>query len=149
MALVAKLDIGNEVTDIIVVDDSIQNKEQWCTNLLKGTWKEISDGQEVAIGSIYDSEKNAFLAVQPFSSWTLDNNNKWQPPVAFPTIIINTNATPIALQGSIDPDGNTVANDVYPTYKIVWSENNLRWESFNENNQNIHWDPSSSSWVNS
>ena len=36
-------------------------------------------------GSIYDADRDAFYAPQPYSSWTLnDDSCLWEPPVAYP-----------------------------------------------------------------
>ena len=32
------------------------------------------------IGWTYDDQANQFVAPQPYASWTLDENNDWQPP---------------------------------------------------------------------
>ena len=50
------------------------------------------------IGFIYDSEKDAFIAPQPYESWTLDETTcLWEPPVAYPnddmTALYNWNET--------------------------------------------------------
>lgn len=37
-----------------------------------------------SVGGHYDSENDAFYSRQPFSSWSLDENFIWQPPVAYP-----------------------------------------------------------------
>ena len=132
MAVCAKLDILNSVIQTLVVDDAIVDKEAYCTNTFGGVWKN-APGQ-VRNGDIYDENKNAFITPKPYPSWTLNSNNIWVAPVSFPTIIINTNAPPIE-------------EGVYPTYAIVWSEPNLRWQSVNENGQNIYWDNANNSWV--
>ena len=36
------------------------------------------------IGWTYDEQANQFVAAQPFESWTLDENNDWQPPTPKP-----------------------------------------------------------------
>ncbi len=36
------------------------------------------------IGWTYDEQANQFVAPQPFESWTLDENNDWQPPTPKP-----------------------------------------------------------------
>ena len=36
------------------------------------------------IGWTYDEQANQFVAPQPFASWTLDENNDWQPPTPKP-----------------------------------------------------------------
>ena len=132
MAVCAKLDILNTVIQTLVVDDSIVDKETYCTNTFGGVWKN-APGQ-VRNGDIYDENKNAFITPKPYPSWTLNSNNIWVAPVSFPTIVINTNATPLG-------------EGVYPTYAIVWSEPNLRWQSVNENGQNIYWNNANNSWV--
>ena len=132
MVVCAKLDILNSVIQTLVVDDAIVDKEAYCTNTFGGVWKN-APGQ-VRNGDIYDENKNAFITPKPYPSWTLNSNNIWVAPVSFPTIIINTNAPPIE-------------EGVYPTYAIVWSEPNLRWQSVNENGQNIYWDNANNSWV--
>ena len=37
------------------------------------------------IGWTYDEQANQFVAPQPFESWTLDENNDWQPPTPMPS----------------------------------------------------------------
>jgi hypothetical protein len=36
------------------------------------------------IGWTYDEQANQFVAPQPFESWTLNENNDWQPPTPKP-----------------------------------------------------------------
>lgn len=40
--------------------------------------------QYAGIGYSYDAAADVFIAPQPYSSWTLDSNHDWQPPVAQP-----------------------------------------------------------------
>ena len=54
------------------------------------------------IGWTYDDQANQFVAPQPFESWTLDENNDWQPP------------TP-------KPDGN-----------YYWNEDTQTWQPFEQ-----------------
>jgi hypothetical protein len=54
------------------------------------------------IGWTYDQQANQFVAPQPFESWTLDENNDWQPP------------TP-------KPDGN-----------YYWNEDTQTWQPFEQ-----------------
>jgi hypothetical protein len=42
--------------------------------------------QYAGIGYTFDSTKNKFIAPQPFASWSLDANDDWQAPVAYPTV---------------------------------------------------------------
>ena len=42
-------------------------------------WKEGG-----SIGDTYDDVNNVFIKPQPYSSWTLDSNFEWQPPIPKP-----------------------------------------------------------------
>ena len=77
-------------------------------------------------------KKDVFIQTQPYASWTLDANNKWQPPIAEP------------------PD--FVADD----YRIAaqWDEDNQRWiiedREVNPDEDSFVlriWDPATSSWT--
>ena len=64
--------------------------ETWCENFWGGAWKQTSYNdnfrkQFAGIGGTYDAAKDKFIAKQPFSSWSLDGNDDWQPPIANPT----------------------------------------------------------------
>jgi hypothetical protein len=48
-------------------------------------WIEYSSSNVAGIGYSYRSDVNVFIAPQPYPSWILDLNFKWQPPVAMPT----------------------------------------------------------------
>ncbi len=40
--------------------------------------------QYAGIGFTYDDVRDEFVAPQPYPSWTLDENNDWQPPTPKP-----------------------------------------------------------------
>jgi hypothetical protein len=40
--------------------------------------------QFAGVGFTYDHVRDEFVAPQPFESWTLDENNDWQPPTPKP-----------------------------------------------------------------
>jgi len=42
-------------------------------------------GRYAGIGFTYDADADVFVAPQPYSSWTLDENHDWQPPTPMPT----------------------------------------------------------------
>jgi hypothetical protein len=96
MAHYAFLDDNNIVTEVIV---GIHE-----TELIEGkdpaTWYGEFRGQRcvrtsyngnirkryAGIGSIYSDDLDAFMAPQPFPSWTLDSEEViWLPPVEYPT----------------------------------------------------------------
>ena len=63
---------------------------EFCKNLLGGNWKQTSYNNNIrynyaGIGYRYDEEKDAFIAPQPYPSWELDENMRWDAPVEMPT----------------------------------------------------------------
>ena len=100
MAHYAQIDSNNIVTQVIVIDNKDTadangvEKEYigaaFCERLFGGTWKQTSYNGNIrknyaGIGYTYNADIDAFVAPQPFASWTLDANAQWQPPVAMPT----------------------------------------------------------------
>jgi hypothetical protein len=56
---------------------------------LNGTWLQTSyngsfRGCYAGVGYTYDAVADAFVAPQPFPSWSLDSNHDWQPPTPKP-----------------------------------------------------------------
>lgn len=82
--------------------------------------------QYAGIGYTFDLTKNKFIAPQPFASWSLDSNDNWKAPVAYPTVI-------------------TYGDNF--DYFITWDESNLRWIGKDDQQNEFAWIPSSSSWV--
>lgn len=92
MAHYAKV-LDGVVAEVIVA-------EQDFIDTLDGTWVQTSyntqggvhsDGGSplrknyAAIGMTYDSTRDAFIAPQPFVSWTLNETTcQWEPPTAMP-----------------------------------------------------------------
>lgn len=100
MAHYAQLDGNNVVTQVIVIDNKDTadangvEKEYigaaYCERLLGGTWKQTSYNGNIrknyaGIGYTYREDIDAFIAPQPYPSWTLDANAQWQAPVVMPT----------------------------------------------------------------
>jgi hypothetical protein len=110
MAYFAKLE-NNIIIDVIVIDDNdcaggiFPESEPVGQNFiaslnLDGNWLQTSNNfrkQYAYVGCVYDANSDAFIAPQPFSSWSLDSNHDWQAP------------TP-------KPDGN-----------VYWDESSLSW----------------------
>ena len=82
--------------------------------------------QYAGIGYTFDSTKNKFISPQPFASWSLDANDDWQAPVAYPTV-------------------TTYGDNV--KYFISWDEIQQRWLGKDIENNEFIWIPSSASWV--
>lgn len=101
MAHFAELDNNNIVTQVVVVNNNelldngveSENKGVAFLNSLFGhnRWKQTSYNGKIrknyaGIGYSYSTELDAFIAPQPFASWTLDNNTcQWKAPVDYPS----------------------------------------------------------------
>jgi len=100
MAHFAQIDEQGTVLTVIVVnnsdilDENGQESEaigkQFCQNLLGGEWLQTSYNNNIrkqyaVIGGSYDVMNDVFVAIQPFPSWSLDENFDWQAPVPYPT----------------------------------------------------------------
>jgi hypothetical protein len=66
--------VNGKVVNVIVADDDFVTQSDLNYVLL-------SRG---GIGWTYDEQANQFVAPQPYASWTLDENNDWQPPTPKP-----------------------------------------------------------------
>ena len=100
MAHYAKLDENNIVLEVNVVNndvitiDGVESEQagiDFLTNLYGHTlWKQTSYNgnfrkQYCGIGWSYNPVADVFIAPQPYSSWSLDENHDWQPPTPKPT----------------------------------------------------------------
>ena len=101
MAHFAEIDDNNVVTRVIVVSnddcgggdypESDAIGAAFCNSLLGGTWKQTSYNNNfrfryAGIGYTFNEELDAFIAPQPYPSWTLDESTTdWVAPVAMPT----------------------------------------------------------------
>ena len=100
MAHFAEIDGNGVVQRVIVVgnkDTSDANgveKESigqaFCERLFGGNWVQTSYNgnfrkRYAGIDYKYDAALDAFVAPQPYPSWTLDANADWQAPVPMPT----------------------------------------------------------------
>jgi len=100
MAHFAQLDENNLVTQVIVVAndelllDGVENETKgimFCKSLLGDDtrWVQTSYNATIrknyaGIGYTYDPVANHFFAPQPYPSWTLDADAKWQAPAPMP-----------------------------------------------------------------
>jgi hypothetical protein len=116
MAHFAQLNGNNIVTRVIVVAneelllDGVENEDKgiaFCKSLLgeDTRWVQTSYNATfrknyAGIDYTYDSVADHFFAPQPYPSWTLDADAKWQAPTAMPV------------------DGNG----------YVWNEETLSWD---------------------
>jgi len=145
MAHFAEIDLNNKVLRVVVAcnqdiannggEQSEQAAEHFKTvcrlseNGVKWVQTSYNDNfrkQYAGIGYSFDSTKNKFIASQPFASWSLDSNDDWQAPVAYPTV-------------------TTYGDNV--RYFISWDEAGQRWMGKDDQNNEFFWIPSSSSWI--
>ena len=101
MAHFAELDANNVVLRVIVVgnrDTSTPDGTEvesigvaFCQRLFGGDWVQTSYNgnfrkRYAGIGYTYDTALDAFIAPQPYPSWTLDPvTTNWVAPVPYPT----------------------------------------------------------------
>ena len=103
MAHYAFLDGNNIVTEVIVGKNEGEDGIDWevwygdfrgqvCKRTSYNTIGNVHTnsgtpyrGNYAGIGYTYRSDIDAFVPPQPYSSWILDSNVVWQPPVAKPT----------------------------------------------------------------
>ena len=145
MAHFAELDINNKVLRVVVAcnqdiannggeqsEQAAKHFETVCPLSKNGIkWVQTSYNnnfrkQYAGIGCIFDSTKNKFIFEQPFASWSLDSNDDWQPPVAYPTV-------------------TTYGDNV--GYFVFWDEVGQRWLGKDLENNEFAWIPSSTSWI--
>jgi hypothetical protein len=145
MAHFAEIDLNNKVLRVVVAcnqdiannggEQSEQAAEHFKTvcrlseNGVKWVQTSYNNNfrkQYAGIGYSFDSTKNKFIASQPFASWSLDSNDDWQAPVAYPTV-------------------TTYGDNV--RYFISWDEAGQRWMSKDDQNNEFSWIPSSLSWI--
>lgn len=95
MSYFAKVNDDNIVEQVIVAESA-----EWCETNIGGTWLQTSyntvGGVHVAggtplrknyagIGYTYDSERDAFIAPNPYASWLLNEDTcLWESPVPKP-----------------------------------------------------------------
>ena len=94
MAHYAFLDQNNVVTEVIVGKDETDTSHDWeqYYGAIRGqVCKRTSYNGNIrknfaGIGCTYDAQRDAFIAPQPYPSWTLDEETcGWYPPTSMPT----------------------------------------------------------------
>ena len=117
MAHFAEIDENNIVLRVNVVNnevitdgDGVEQEQlgaDFLIGLLGGTWKQTSYNTRggvhslegtpfrknyAGIGYTYDATRDAFIELQPFPSWTLNEDTCiWEAPVAYPSDSIQCN----------------------------------------------------------
>lgn len=92
MAHWAELDDNNVVLRVTVGNNKDPDEGyQWLIDNFGGRWVKTSYNGTIrrrfaGIGYLYDETRDAFIAPQPFPSWTLDDDTtEWLPPIPMPT----------------------------------------------------------------
>ena len=87
MSHFAKLN-NNTVTEVIVAEQDFINSGAvgdsflWVQTSYSGSFRKNYAG----VGYTYDTTRDAFIAPQPYPSWTLvEDTCLWEAPVAYPT----------------------------------------------------------------
>jgi hypothetical protein len=78
MTTFAKLDNNNEVIEVIIAEQNFIDSE------VMGSPIDWVTGSRLGKGYTYDKINDVFISPKPYSSWTLDNNQEWQPPSVKP-----------------------------------------------------------------
>jgi hypothetical protein len=87
MAHFAKIDNNNLVTEVLVAEQDFINSGAvgdsflWVQTSYNSNFRKNFAGK----GYTYDKTRDAFIAPQPYPSWTLvEDTCKWTAPVAYP-----------------------------------------------------------------
>ena len=145
MAHFAEIDSNNKVLRVVVAcNDDIANNggeqsveaaahfRQICSLSINGVnWVQTSYNNNfrktfAGYGMTYDIVKDKFLEQQPFPSWSLNDNDDWVAPIAYPSI------TSEVTEGVLPAEGVK-----FIAKKIINDSGDLA---------NIEWNPSLSSW---
>lgn len=137
MAHFAELDWQGNVKRVVVVDNNIPTAngplgendrhidgEVWCQQFFKGgIWKQCSYNNTFRAnfpseGYKYDKTNDVFYEEQPFESWSLDSNWRWQPPIEQPDL-------------TYEVDGQT------RYYTPLWHEASQKWYCQKDPEQNF------------
>lgn len=95
MAHYAFVDENNVVTEVITgrnEDEIVDGISDWESHYgafrgqrcVRTSYNNNIRKQFAGVGFTYDEAADEFVAPQPFASWSLDDNNDWQPPTPKP-----------------------------------------------------------------
>jgi len=145
MAHFAELDINNKVLRVLTACNQdiannggeqseqaalhFQSLNQFSFNGVKWVQTSYNNNfrkQYAGINYTYDPIKDKFITPQPYPSWSLDANDDWQAPIAYPTILSDSYNKP---------------------YIISWNENEQKWTGIDSQNNIFSWSPDTLSWI--
>ena len=161
MAHFAELNSDNVVLRIVVIDNNDVNShggdlsEQAAeyvktivpliggTRYLQTSYNGSFRRNYATVGGKYIPEKDIFIGAQPYSSWILNSNYFYQPPITKPTEsqrYRDLNNTSYVVNGETFniPEGLPCA--------ISWEESIVGWVCIDFNNVVRKWNPNNNTW---
>lgn len=92
MAHFAKIE-NDIVTQVIVIDNQFEEQGQrWINEVLglEGEWIQTSynhnfRGNYAGIGYSYNRDEDVFIPIQPYPSWVLNEQWRWEAPIPYPS----------------------------------------------------------------
>jgi hypothetical protein len=92
MAHFAEINDEGIVLRVLVTDNNDPAGDEgysWLVNNLGGVWVQTSYNATIrknyaGVGFTYLPEIDAFVGLQPFDSWSLDDEAQWQAPTPYP-----------------------------------------------------------------
>jgi hypothetical protein len=98
MATFARISLANKIINVEVLVDSVAPTEQAGIDFLNELHKvqgsepyfkqSFTDGTRknaAVIGGTYDAARDAFIPIQPYLSWALDETTcRWEAPIPYP-----------------------------------------------------------------
>ena len=112
------LDVADEAEGIAQARNVKDNQSLTVVETFFGANDAATRYKYAGRGNIWDSVNQAFYTPQPYASWSLDSNFKWQSPVAFPTT---------DMVGDIE-------------LSVPWDEDNQKWKGINLTNNQYEYD---------
>jgi hypothetical protein len=156
MAHFAELDENNTVLGVLVVHndvitlDGVEDEQRgidFLNDLIpdSGTWVQTSYNGNLrsrfaGIGYTYDEARDAFISVQPFPSWVLDDaTTEWVSPVPM-------------IDGYLwDEDTTSWVQPPQPYPSWTWEDDHWQWPGDPPDDQtgetDYDWDEDTTSWV--
>ena len=86
MSHFAEIDKDGKVLRVIVAEQDFINSGAVgdSFNWVQTSYNHSFRKQFAGTGFTYDKVNDVFIGIQPYPSWTLDDNHDWQPPTAMP-----------------------------------------------------------------
>jgi hypothetical protein len=146
MAHFAEIDSNNRVLRVVVIDnldvdshggDQSEEAASHVNNIVPLSdigvkWVQTSYNNNfrkkyAGVNDIYDPVKDKFITPQPHPSWTLNTNDDWEAPIAFPSVVEYSGL---------------------PVREIIWDEDAQKWRGkYQEDRTDLEWNTNSNTWV--